>query len=462
MIGKNIRIPKMKPSVAAMLLGAVFALTALRLSIALSGEMNPAEALLSVCADHPAGGYAEGPAGVPLLLTAVHFLGMNEFSLLRWISPMAALLLSWSVWRIGKHVAFHRPTIPLCSVLGVNLLPSVNLAALSMNGAIISASMILFSIDAGWNAVLSRGKTRWKAWILFGAVLSVATFFYLPVGWLLPAAVLFRFLQRGEKAIPWRGFLMAAILLALGLVFPIAWNIRHDWIQWSSVAPGFDTIPFGAFSCSLTLLVALSSLSVPFLLRLASSGVWWRTILLLLALPLFGISLFILLAPSSIPSSLPSPLGVRGVGNFSKLILSIRDERPDVSGGKPFLIAATPQLAALLGGQIQIDYPERPGAPSVFATESPSLNSSFSLWPTYADAVAAGVKDPFYTEEKSVSPFLGHNALYITTESAEELPQVITGAFGAVALLKETELNWNGRPTVIRIYQCENYRMLSL
>ena len=158
----------------------------------------------------------------------------------------------------------------------------------------------------------------------------------------------------------------------------------------------------------------------------------------------------------------PSPIGVQGVGDLAREVVSLRKERSDAKGERSFLIAATPGLAALLGEKIGIDYPERPGAPSVFVAESPSMNSSYALWPSYADAVAAGVKDPLYTEEKTVSPFLGRNALYITTEPFKELPQTITGAFNAVGLLKEVVLNWNGRLVTVRIYQCEGYRTLAL
>jgi len=31
-----------------------------------------------------------------------------------------------------------------------------------------------------------------------------------------------------------------------------------------------------------------------------------------------------------------------------------------------------------------------------------------------------------------------------------------------VGLLKELPITWNGRPVTIRIYQCEDYRTLSL
>jgi hypothetical protein len=76
--------------------------------------------------------------------------------------------------------------------------------------------------------------------------------------------------------------------------------------------------------------------------------------------------------------------------------------------------------------------------------------------------VGEGIQDSLYTEEKWTSPFLGRNALYITTESREELPQALTGAFGSVGLLREFAIRRNGRPVTARVYQCENYRTLSL
>ena len=159
---------------------------------------------------------------------------------------------------------------------------------------------------------------------------------------------------------------------------------------------------------------------------------------------------------------LPSPLGVQGMDDLSRAVISLQKGRPDARGQKTFLIAENSDLAALLGAKIPSDYPERPGAPAVFVAESPSLSSSYALWPSYADAVAPGVKDILYTEEKTVSPFLGRNAFYITTELPGDLPQTITGAFGAVGLLQEVPLSWNGNPVMVRIYQCEQYRSLSL
>ena len=462
MKGKNSKGHPVVKSQAVMLWLAVAALTALRISVATSGSLNEGEAFLAVCAAHPAGGYIEGAAGAPLLLALLKFLGLSGTVALRWISPLAALPLSWAVWWIGRHLAPHRPAVALWSVLAVNLLPPVTVASLVMNGAMVTAALILLAVVAGWHAALSHGGAALRSWALFGASLAVATLFWLPVGVLLPIAVAFRFVKEGMKAFPWRGILATIGLLALGWIAPLSWNARHDWIGWSSVAHGFDAITFGSRTVSLGVLVALCGVVAPFLVRLAYVGRTWALVILLAGVAASSLSGLVMMAPSTIPAGLPSPVGTTCVGELAESVVALQKERPDAKGAHAFLIAPTPGLAALLGSRITLDYPERPGAPSVFAAESPSLNSSYALWPSYADAVAAGVKDNLYTEEKSASPFLGRNALYITTETKEELPQTITGAFGAVGLLKELPIEINGRPQVIRIYQCEDYRSLAL
>lgn len=445
-----------------MLWGAVLALTLVRIAVAVSGTLTPREAFLSICASHPAGAYVEGSPGAPLLVALLNVIVGTEPGVLRLLPALAALLLSWCVWWIARRISPHRPSVALCSALAVNLLPQVNVASMVMDGSMVSATLLLLSLVAGWHAVEAKGGAHPGPWILFGIMLALATLFIQEAGLLLAAALLFRFTIHGLKSFPWRGAIIALGLLIIGWIPYIAWNARHEWLQWSSVATGFDVISLGGFSCRLGLLVFLSVIPVPFLVRLALADKTWKTTMLLAALPIALVSVLFLASPMTIPSFLPSPIGVRGMGVLSRETLGLRDSRADARGNKPFLIASTPGLAALLGERLRIDYPERPGAPSVFAAESPSLNSSYALWPSYPDAVGAGIKDPLYTEEKSTSPFLGRNALYITTESFSELPQTIKGAFTAVGLLKEIALTWNGRPVIVRIYHCEDYRSLSL
>ena len=459
---KNPRTSTAGITKAIVVWGAVFALTLFRISVATGGSLGESEALVSVCAAHPDGGYVEGPPGTPLLLSLFHLVGLGSLVPIRIISPIAALILSWAVWWMGRRLAPHRPAVALWSVLAVNLLLPVTIASLVMNGAMVSATLILLSVVSGWSAARSHDGNTFRSWALFGLALAVTTFFFQPVGFLLPVALAFRFVNQGVKQFPWRGVMVALCLLILGWIIPLSWNARHDWIQWSSVAHGFDIIEFGNVSVSLGLAVALCGLVTPPLVLLAFARPLWRIpMIFLLILLAMGSGIFLLVS-GAIPEGLPSPSGVSGIAEMASDITTLRDNRVDAKGAKPILIASTPGLAALLGSRINLSYPERPGSPSVFALESPSCNSSFSLWPGYADAVGEGIQDSLYTEEKWTSPFLGRNALYITTESREELPQTLTGAFDSVGLLREFTIRRNGRPVTARVYQCENYRTLSL
>jgi hypothetical protein len=437
---------------------AVIAVSFLRLSVATGGAPTEQEALLIACAGHPAGGYVEGAAGAPLLIGVFKTLG---FPALRWIPVLATLLLSWCVWWIGRRVAPHRPSLALWALLAVNVLPPVTVASLVMNGAAVTAALLLLAAVAGWQAAISRGPAL-GAWILLGIALGMATLFWLPSGFLLLPVLGATFVRRGFREFPWRGSLLALGLLTLGWIAPLSWNARNRWVGWYGVAEGWDALSLGSHHLSLGLVVAVSAFLVPWLVLLAFRSRVWAVIMIVPAVACAVVSALWIMIPGTIPACLPSPVGVRGVGELAGTVLTLRKERPDSKGQSSFLIASAPGLAALIGSRITVDYPERPGAPSVFVAESPSMGSSFAFWPSYADAVAAGKPDDLYTEEKSASPFLGRNALYITTETKEELPQTITGAFGAVGLLKEQPIEVNGRTVVIRIYQCEEYRTLSL
>jgi hypothetical protein len=343
----------------------------------------------------------------------------------------------------------------------VNALPQVNLASLVMNSAAVTASLLMLSGVAGWHAAHTRGQAL-AAWSLFGIALGVTTFFWLPAGLILIPVLGGSFVRRGFSEFPWRGSLLALGFLILGWIAPLSWNAKNRWIGWYGVAQGWDVLNINGYHFSFGLVVAVSALAVPWLVVLAFRSRGWSAVMLAVAIAGASLSGVWLMLPGTIPAGLPSPVGVRGLGTLAQLLLQLRGERPDPKGHPSFLIASTPGLAALIGSRITLDYPERPGAPSVFVAESPSMGNSYAFWPSYPDAVAAGKDDNLYTEEKSASPFLGRNALYITTETKEELPQTISGAFSAVGLLKEQPITINGKTQIIRIYQCEDYRTLSL
>jgi len=458
-MNKKHAAPPSKQSIplAVLVWAAVLAISFLRLSVATGGAPTEQEAFLVACAGHPAGGYVEGVAGAPLLINLTH----AGFPSLRWIPVLATLLLSWCVWWIGRRVAPHRPAVAYWSLLAVNVLPPVTLASLVMNGAAVTAALLLLAVVAGWHAVLSRGAAL-GSWALLGIALGAATLFWLPSGLILIPVLCGAFVRRGILEFPWRGSLLALGFLILGWIAPLAWNAKNRWIGWYGVAPGWDALALGSHHLSLGLIVAVCALIVPWLVLLAFRSRVWSLAMLVLAVACASVSGLWLMIPGTIPPGFPSPIGVRGVGDIAQAVTALQQQRPDSKGQPSFLIASTPGLAALLGSRITTGYPERPGAPSVFAAESPSMSSSYAFWPSYPDAVAAGKADNLYTEEKSASPFLGRNALYLTTESRGELPQTITGAFGAVGLLKELPIEMNGRTQTVRIYQCEEYRTLSL
>lgn len=321
------------------------------------------------------------------------------------------------------------------------------------------------------------------------------------------------------------GILAAILLLALSWLPIILWNQNHDWLQFQNMTwdsfwswPPFVTlyfqqlptawcllvfVPFviaGAccfsgiwnienpfflitvipcFFCvnelghgkvSFALILVMTGLFLPIAIELLLKIKQRMIVALLLLLVLTCSSLLLLFGKISSSTSqespwdFPSATGVVGAETAAKQLLQLRITYGDTSGRLPFLIAETPGLAAILGAVLPIHYPELQNAPSVFMSESPALTSQLQYWPNYADATTGNkTPDPLYTEEKEVSPFLGYDAFYITTEKLEEIPQTITGAFSAIIPLSVIlSLQNNGQEEELKIYLCQKYQMLSL
>ena len=272
------------------------------------------------------------------------------------------------------------------------------------------------------------------------------------------------------------------ILLMLPLMFlgaadflPSKRHSRKEVPQKESAFLVMLALPFFVYLFEVThrqadfsLLLALFGLLLPGIVALFLR----KIILKKSALPLLLLAgIFSLVLSSGIFSSISNSSfswnisGVRGVTGLQPVAVEIlrwRTSQQDELGRLPFVIAQNPGLAALLGSVLPITYSELPGAPAVFVPESPSFMSQFQLWPHYATATASAVVDPLYTEEQVTSPFLDHDALYITPENLEEMPQTIHGAFTSVEPLGEATLDNDGKAEHLFIYHCKKYQMLSL
>lgn len=155
-----------------------------------------------------------------------------------------------------------------------------------------------------------------------------------------------------------------------------------------------------------------------------------------------------------------------------------------------FIIAGTPQSAAALNFWWPHDRASTEKTfPRVFLVESQDARSQFALWPRYdeflplppsqslpqnqipADVSApspfpTGQTDPgeipedIFTEQQGWNPYLGRDALYITTEPPDELPQTINRGFSSLRLVEKiTDLKTN---TTYYIYLCSDYRTAPL
>lgn len=267
----------------------------------------------------------------------------------------------------------------------------------------------------------------------------------------------------------WSLMVLLPLLIAGACSLSGIWNIENPFFLMVVIPLFFCLNELGHGKVSFALILLLTALSLPLAVDYFQQTKKRKRMGLIFSV-LLGVSSLLLLfgniATSANDESVwnfSSASGVIGTEVIAKQLTQLRATYADTSR-PPFLIAETPGLAAILGAALPINYPERSGAPSLFIPESPALTSQFQLWPNYADATSENTNpDPLYTEEKSVSPFLGHDAFYITTEKLEEIPQTITGAFASVVPLSVTFcLTKNGRPEQLNLYLCQHYQMLSL
>lgn len=485
-----------------LLILALVLLTATRLGLVSLEEVSPAEAYYDLCAKIPAAAYFDGPAGTAALTGA-----LGNFS--RFSAPLWALAATLACFQLIRRIGDERRAA--WTALALNALPIFNVEALRAGPLLPALTFALLALDFSWRAFAAeRRGLLW--WLAAGLALGLATCFAYAAWALAPAIVLFTLCSaKHRRADDVFGLLVFLFVPAFMLAPALVWNASQDWIPlaggtWQTLWQ-FD---FSGFFVTLAqLLSAFSPLVFPALLvvwvaafRGAQAHVRVR-FLFLIALPGVGLCLyfalrgqyagflFLLAAPLLIdkvltaissrsrgrvlawviflPAVVFSVFGLIGsfragegwkeaAGEVRNLFL----EKSAEGGEGLFLIAGDAPIAAVLGYHLRDDLIPPAGHPTVYVAESQDISNQFGLWPGYGDFVdAVQPADEFFTEQKGENPFMGRNALYLSRESANDVPQAIKAAFESVTFLKSLP-GAGGDPEPLYIYLCVNYQTLPL
>lgn len=487
------------------------AATGLRWWWNLARPLSPDEAYLALCGFIPSFAYFDGPGGTPWLVAlGVATIRPGGFGA-TFFWPLLAVLASVAAYLLvsklaGKHAA-------LAVALLLNLLPVFNHSALHATCAMPLAAAGLVASLCAWNA-LERSSAAW--WTAAGLCAAFGLCFSYTAWFILPALGLVLLVShRWRTRLASAGFALAWVPPAIVYVLLLRWNHENGWVHFiggtwrTAVSLDFSrlgpSILEAASALSPLVLIALcfacgaaarnirispkiKFISIPALaaflaviyasLRDLPSGAA-GLLAAALALPLIvwlparlgripsRPILVIVFASAALwcALSLPRPSSAAFVdAGVGQQIEALRRERADAADATPFLVAEDAPLAAALSLALPDPTAAAPGHPPVYTVESAAARSQFDLWPRYDQFVdadqpptAAGL-DPF-TEQRGTNPFLGHSALYITTQQPAELPQAVTAAFADVQLLSEVATP-DGR--LLRVYFCSEYQTMPL
>lgn len=484
------------------------AATLLRWLLAATHDLSPAEAYLALCGFTPAIAFFDGPAGTALSVAwGTSLAGAGGLG--------AALL--WPVFAAGATVALYFLVCPLAgrpaacgTAVLLNLLPAFNNAAIHPSSAMPVTMFALIFFAAAWRAAETPAPT---AWIVAGVaaagalVFSYAGLFLFPA--LAPALV---FTRRWRQCLLRPGFWAASLPAAAVLGLLLVWNSTHGWVHFiggtwrtaltlqpSNLPAGLMTLflglspfvppalaagaffalreagsapkaRFAAFPAVIAGLVALywllrggdtsasalaaAALALPLL-------AWIPAELSRYSLPLVMISAA-LWTTATIAWHPAQPADLNP--SVAREIEALRQEESRRLPSPVFLIAEDAALASALALHLPDHSFATPGHPPVYVPESPFADSQYALWPRYDQFVAAApdttpASDDPFTEQDGINPFLGRSALYVTTQTPDQLPQSVTAAFAAWRLLAEITTP-SGR--ILRVYLLGDYQTLPL
>jgi hypothetical protein len=490
------------------ILGSLVLFTVVRWIWLLPQDLSPSASYLALCGYNPAVAYFDGPGATSVCVAlGTQWAGASALgAALLW--PVFAALATFALYVLVA--GFSGARAALASAVLLNLLPVFNTAALTPTCAMPVLMFALAFLACAWRG-LETGSPWW--WLASGLCAAGGLLFdYL--AWFFWPALIAAMLASHR----WRPRLLEpgiwlATLPALAVFFwLLVWNSTHGWVHFiggtwqTATSLDFRTIPRGiyqsAVAASPLVLVALAAGLLAALrdVRLARSAKFLAIPAMIAAL----IAVYIMLrsepaqAAGLLAAALAIPLlgwlpltqpmttvlfasaslwtaGYLAIKPMTRASITqegvqqieeMRRAKTTDPAAPVFLIARDAALASALAMHLQDTSFVAPGHPPVYVLESPYADSQYAFWPRYdqfVDAPApqpptAEPQDPF-TEQDGANPFLGRSALYITTQSPDQLPQAITAAFATHRLLAEVT---TGSGETLRVYLCQNYETLPL
>ena len=471
-------------------------------------DPSPQEAYYFLCSQRPAPAYFDGPGGTAFVTGLAGADGKSDI-VWRLTSPFWAFCATFACYGLVRQFGGTARAVSVALVL--NIIPAFNSAALRLGPELPALTFVLLGLLAAWGATRAKsGKLAW--WICAGLFFGTASWFAYAAVAVLPGIVCIAFYDpKNRRPADFFGICALLGITALFLAFPLMWNAGQDWIP---IAGGtFRTIwefePASFLHSLSSLLLGLSPLLFPAILlgwALAflesrkddSRFIFWSTLPCVLTGLYFvlrggsAILYFLLVAPLLLFKAMDLfatrpriAAGLRWSAAALALIFSILAIFDALQAGRNwretaselgrafleksaegqddfFLVAEDAGLASVLGYHLRNDFVSPPGHPTVYVRESQDISNQFAFWPSYADFTETGtVKDEYYTEQQAENAFLGRSALYITRESAGDLPQAIKAAFDSVVLFRKLpSAGDDARP--LYIYLCLVYQTLPL
>ncbi|MEX1120049.1 MAG: glycosyltransferase family 39 protein [Terrimicrobiaceae bacterium] len=476
----------------------VGALTLARVGILLSSGVSPGNAYFSICAEHPALAYFDGPAGSAMLGRALGAVGERW-----WLvsGPVWALLASLAAWRLGTRL-FGEKAAGL-GVVAWNLVPAFQSAAFSVGPEMPALAFSLTGASLIWD-VCRNQRGALLGWVAAAFAFAGAVLFAYWAALVAVACVLAPWTRdAGRRLGNGVGAALVLIAVAIALAPALIWNQSKSWIPlagstfrglmefqpqalgggllgfFSGVSPLLALAVIWAI-CKLAgkaaekpatgfaLIVALPSLllTVFFAYRgwdaatisLLALAVWLPAAATMLRSALFGVAM-VVAAGLSVPVWLAYPHLVAVPRQAAEAVLALEEKlSPQLPEGI-FFIATDAPLASSLGYHLRMAFIAPEGYPRVHAAASQDISNQYALWPSYDDFVETPAPaDEFFTEVSAVNPYLGHAALYVGRERPENLPSSIRSAFSEVQLVQEVG---KGQDALF-IYLCLDYQTLPL